>query len=1134
MSADSATNVPAAPASPRVILASAGSGKTWQLSRAYLALLEAGQPTSSLLATTFTRKAAGEILQRVLEHLLEDAEPALLGSFARDLSHGRVQTLDAFFVRLATRFAQELGLPPGFRLGTEPELAALRAQAVSRALEDAAPRELASLLRQVQSDGAGRRVHETLLDVVEEGHELMLDSAAEAWAPLKALPRLDAATLEAALSRFEHADVPVSGTGSKAKPNGHWVKAQAAVCAAVFEERWEGMLTKGLGHALLAGELYQRHDFPAELRAALEPLVEHARGVLLAGLMAAGRAFRALLERYDAALGACQRSSGCYGFADVTRLLRGGIALDGAATALRDEGRLSHLLLDEFQDTSVAQWRVLQPLVESCLAARDGSRSLFCVGDVKQSIYGWRNGEPELLLALSKRPGIKPEELDVSRRSAQVVLDVVNRVFTGLPARGVFGVNDETYRAALVTAATHWTALFRAHVAHDQELAGCASLREVSLPDDADGDSESRRRAVLDAACAHVAKLVARAPGARIGILVRSRKAIAPLILGLRERGVAACGEGGNQLTDSAAVLAALSLFALVDHPGDTAAAFHVATSPLAPALGITPEQACEPALASRGGREARPAALPLLQAATALRVRLQRDGFGALLTEWSALVAAAPTCSAWDRARFAQLADLGFAHDGRAGLRVDDFVATVREQRVEDPGGASVRVLTVHGAKGLEYDAVVLPDLDYGLPRPSGSGSRFLSSRRGPDGAEIAAGPVTAILPRTKKELRVLDPRLAELDGLAYRRAMEEQLSVLYVALTRAKVRLDLFIEARREGSGQRSCRFGELLRDCLVDPASASGAATDADGVLFAAGDETVAWPPRGMGAASDAAAGVAPGVAPLVAASPLSAAFDAARQRLPRTRTPSSGAHAAAFTARELLAAPPRAALERGLLLHRFCQEVEWLPDATADGAAPRDAGRRPAHGPSHGPSRDVLLAAARELVARRDLRLDEATLESGLADFARLLDLPAAKSVFVRPACAPPGMPLDSLPTVWRERRFAVSPRAGELLRGAFDRVVIWRHEGRAVAAEVIDFKTDAPPSACAAVGGDAGSPGRKAAGIEPWLVERVARYTPQMRDYRAALSVLTGLSPAFIACRLLFLQADALHEVPGDP
>ena len=128
------------PALPRkLVLASAGSGKTYLLSSHILGLLAAGAPPGELLASTFTRKAAGEILERVLVRLAQgasdpekarelgrEAHPSLttseecrrlLGRLLVDLHRMSVDTLDAFFVRVARSFFQELGLAPRWTPG---------------------------------------------------------------------------------------------------------------------------------------------------------------------------------------------------------------------------------------------------------------------------------------------------------------------------------------------------------------------------------------------------------------------------------------------------------------------------------------------------------------------------------------------------------------------------------------------------------------------------------------------------------------------------------------------------------------------------------------------------------------------------------------------------------------------------------------------------------------------------------------------------------------------------------------------------------------------------------------------------------------------------------------------------------
>jgi len=116
-------------------------------------------------------------------------------------------------------------------------------------------------------------------------------------------------------------------------------------------------------------------------------------------------------------------------FDDITRALAAGLAGLAAGFDYRTDGRLGHLLLDEFQDTSTGQWAVLRPLAGRAMAGG----TFFGVGDVKQAIYGWRGGRAALLDRLPAELGIAAVlDMDESRRSAQSVVDVANRVFPTL------------------------------------------------------------------------------------------------------------------------------------------------------------------------------------------------------------------------------------------------------------------------------------------------------------------------------------------------------------------------------------------------------------------------------------------------------------------------------------------------------------------------------------------------------------------------------------------------------------------------------------------------------------------------------------------------------------------------------
>src|SRR5690606_26701350 len=163
---------PAQPGGRSVTLASAGTGKTSQLTNQLMAILARGEAPESILATTFTRAAAGEILHRLLGRLAAAAQdpaelrelqrhigPALsrddcrglLVSVARRLHRLNISTLDAFFYQMASSYALELGLGPAWRLMDDPEDAALRLEALETALDAAhehhGGEELASLFR---------------------------------------------------------------------------------------------------------------------------------------------------------------------------------------------------------------------------------------------------------------------------------------------------------------------------------------------------------------------------------------------------------------------------------------------------------------------------------------------------------------------------------------------------------------------------------------------------------------------------------------------------------------------------------------------------------------------------------------------------------------------------------------------------------------------------------------------------------------------------------------------------------------------------------------------------------------------------------------------------------------------------
>jgi ATP-dependent helicase/nuclease subunit A len=151
-----------------------------------------------------------------------------------------------------------------------------------------------------------------------------------------------------------------------------------------------------------------------------------------------------------------------------------------------------------------------------------------------------------------------------------------------------------------------------------------------------------------------------------------------------------------------------------------------------------------------------------------------------------------APTCDSRETLRLKQLTQLALAYESNAAPRLRDFVRLVREKRVERPQAAPVRVMTVHQAKGLEFDAVVLPEFDGALTRQSGHCVA--------DVRELGEPPQAMTRYLNNKSWHFLPQNWQRAFGLQAAGAMTESLCLLYVAMTRARQALHIIIQPPRK----------------------------------------------------------------------------------------------------------------------------------------------------------------------------------------------------------------------------------------------------------------------------------------------------------------------------------------------
>ncbi len=1022
----------------RVIRASAGAGKTHALSSRYLALLRRGAQPGGVLATTFTRKASAEILGRVLMRLADAASDAraaaelgrelndagfglpdarrLLDVMTRSMHRVSVSTIDSFFNQMAMAYRYELGLPAAPRLIDDagPVAQQLRRRAIDAMLADDDPQVLAAMLRRLHHDQEKRRISATLDELFVSLYDVYRETDAAAWHRLEEQETLDEAALAEAVDALRRA-------GDALPSDKRWVKAWRANLAATTAQDWKAFLSGGLSPRTLDDEpTYHGKPFPGPVLDAYRPLVEHAMRSVVNLVARQTHATYDLLARFDAHYTRLRREQGVLLFSDLPRLLMEQAERELGLDELyfRLDAQVQHLLLDEFQDTSPTQWRILRPfaleVTSHAEAEGDGpARTFFCVGDVKQSIYGWRGGCAEVfdrVVSDLHLPASCVSTTSVSYRSSQVVLDVVNRVFDGI-ARA----------PALAEVADHaaaWGRGYEPHKAHHAQRRGYVELAaSPTPPEETDADDEAPSSHLLWSA-ERITDLAHQHPSRTIGVLVRTNRAAARLLPMLRWMGVQASGEGGAALDDEPAVELVLSAMTMADHPGNTAAVQHVLDSPLAEVL----------VLASRDARAAD-------GAARGIRRALIDEGYAAVIGRWARTLA--PRCNRRGVERLTQLIEMAEAYDPAVTLRCRDFVDHVRTTRVEDPTPARVRVMTVHKAKGLQFDVVVLCELGGLIGTVKGLTWSWRDDPTAPPAAVFRSG---------EAQLRHTLARHSDYVEAAYdqekRRRVSDDLSALYVAMTRARHALHLFVEPLRR------TRSGKLSSVGLTNASAASvlrQRLTDVDdppieGELFTHGDP--AWDE-----AREAEAPAPPALAPVRLALDRDAAT-----RSWAVVTPSSLEDAGRVDARRLLDLTTHDAMSRGRDLHELMEKVAYVDELDEAGADPRlrDVLRRP---------------TVREALTRRDAREE-----------------------------------------LWRERAFAV--RDGDrLMRGVFDRVAIERDShDRAVAARLIDFKTDAFSAAT------------------------VERYRPQMEAYRRALGLMLGLDVSAVEAVLLFVDSDVAAKV----
>ncbi|RYD78705.1 MAG: hypothetical protein EOP84_13920, partial [Verrucomicrobiaceae bacterium] len=466
-----------------------------------------------------------------------------------------------------------------------------------------------------------------------------------------------------------------------------------------------------------------------------------------------------LLWAYESIYSAEVRRRGGLGFADVTRLLaEGGLTEHGRARIeSRLDARYGHWLIDEFQDTSRGQWEVLEGLVDEAILDAEGARSFFVVGDTKQGIYGWRGGEPRLFDDLLARPGWKdrmdPWGMETSWRSATEVLDLVNIVCDPAVLRGLFPA----------AAVARWNYVNHRSAKRDEPLAGYAVVVDTAEDEKEDDDEIGGVEGALRDLLAEVRPIER---GLSCAILVRANGKARKLVDYLRKEFPSMPVEMDAEVElalDNPAGVALTDLFRWLAHPADNLAAEHVMATP----LGKVMNEWIENPNPMRIWHEC--------------RKRVLAHGMGGLLQDLAEGLRKHAVLNGFLEGRFAGVLRAALDYDESGRRDLDEWVALLEtlKQREYSAEGA-LQVMTVHKAKGLEFDMVIVPDLAGGaFDDPSKAGILEFKDE---------SGRTEGLLLSPGRKLLEADPQLSERFAAWSAEQCYERFCNLYVALTRAK----------------------------------------------------------------------------------------------------------------------------------------------------------------------------------------------------------------------------------------------------------------------------------------------------------------------------------------------------------
>lgn len=852
-----AQRMAADPSGTRLAAANAGSGKTRVLVSRVSRILLRGADAADILCLTYTKAAAAEMQERLFStlgswsvmrddqlreeltelfgHPPEAENPPVALNTARELfakaletPEGlKVQTIHAFCERILSRFPIEAGILPGFEPLDDVDILEIRAkveQQILREAMDAPEGDLATALRHLTLAKADASL-ESLYAWMAHSPQQVTAWAAKGTDALA--EHLDLGTFRdpAKIAQdFWFGIDPdelthvigelASSMGARDRKRGVALKQSLSIDS--YLERFQACHAVWLTQKNVITSQLVAKSTPLRARAFLETeaerYLETSQRLRAVDIFRLTKSVQDIAGRYVELYREMKHRARGLDYSDQILFVRRLLQMSEAAEWVRYklDGGISHILLDEAQDTAPEQWEIINILAEPFFQPHPDDdpnkpRTLFAVGDEKQSIYGFQGAKPEQFLTEIQRRSEHATtdiRMRMSFRSTQEVLDVVDSflVETG-GMQAMFDAEEFPPASDKIR-----------HIAHREDT-GIVELWPITPPPEKPEEREPWDTTPVDSTGqGHQVEVLAKTIAGQVKswidekapifdrelnktrptkpqdvlILVRRRGDLFDaLIRQLKRHEIPIAGADRLTLSNAIIVKDLLSLSRFCLLPSDDLSLAKVLKSPI---IGYDDEQLMQVAIGRKGTlfaalKEHDKAAATVLTSALKASQNLTPFDFYArfLDVEYKGVSMRKrfyQRLSLEARDALEAFLDQALAHQSRMAPNLQTFLKAFSEGDVQikrelDGNISEVRVMTVHGAKGLEAPIVILPDTtsvptERDIILPDGEGGYVWKP---------ASGDTVPFVDKAKME--------------AEARTSQEQLRLLYVAMTRAESRL-------------------------------------------------------------------------------------------------------------------------------------------------------------------------------------------------------------------------------------------------------------------------------------------------------------------------------------------------------